>query len=60
MIPDIPNDFISCMLRLEGDGLIEHNEDKAYVKIPVIKKCDYNEIMELIRSATEKNEICNW
>lgn len=51
---DIPNDFIAYMPRLEIFGLIGYNEDKAYVKIPIIKKCDYDEIMELIHSATQE------
>lgn len=51
---DIPNDFLAYMPHLETVGLIGYSGDKAYVKIPVIKKCDYDEIIALIHSATEE------
>ena len=51
---DIPNEFISYMPHFEIVGLIGHNEAKAYVKIPVIKKSDYDKIIGRIHSATEE------
>lgn len=51
---DIPNEFISYMPHLEAVGLIGYNKDKVYVKIPVIQKCDYDEIITVIHSATEE------
>ena len=51
---DIPNDFISYIPTLEQFGVIGRTEDKLYVKIPVLKKNDYDEMCALIKNATEE------
>ncbi|MBQ4130840.1 MAG: sigma-70 family RNA polymerase sigma factor [Clostridia bacterium] len=51
---DIPNDFISYIPTLEQFGVIGRTEDKLCVKIPVLKKTDYDEICALIKNATEE------
>lgn len=51
---DIPNDFISYILTLEQFGVIGRTEDKLCVKIPVLKKTDYDEMCALIKNATEE------
>lgn len=51
---DIPNDFISYIPTLEQFGVIGRTEDKLCVKIPVLKKTDYDEMCALIKNATEE------
>ena len=51
---DIPNDFISYIPTLEQFGVIGRTEDKLCVKIPVLKKTDYDEMCALIKYATEE------
>ncbi len=51
---DIPNDFISYIPTLEQFGVIGRTEDKLFVKIPVLKKTDYDEMCALIKNATEE------
>jgi len=51
---DIPNDFISYIPTLEQFGVIGRTEDKLCVKIPVLKKTDYDEMCALIKKATEE------
>ena len=51
---DIPNEFISYIPTLERLGVIGHAEDKLCVKIPVLKKTEYDEVCTVIRNATEE------
>ena len=51
---DIPNDFISYIPTLEQFGVIGRTGDKLCVKIPVLKKTDYDEMCALIKYATEE------
>ncbi|MBE6680562.1 MAG: sigma-70 family RNA polymerase sigma factor [Ruminococcaceae bacterium] len=51
---DIPNEFISYIPTLEQFGVIGRAEDKLCVKIPVLKKTDYDEICAVIKNATEE------
>ncbi len=51
---DIPNEFISYIPMLECYGIIGRTEDKLCVKIPVLKKTEYDEICTVIKSATEE------
>ena len=51
---DIPNDFISYIPTLEQFGVIGRTEDKLCVKIPVLRKTDYDEMCALIKNATEE------
>jgi len=51
---DIPNDFISYIPTLEQFGVIGRTEDKLCVKIPVLKKNDYDEMCALIKNATDE------
>ena len=51
---DIPNDFISYIPTLEQFGVIGRTEDKLCVKIPVLKKTDYDEMCALIKNATDE------
>lgn len=51
---DIPNDFISYIPTLEQFGVIGRTQDKLCVKIPVLKKTDYDEMCALIKYATEE------
>ena len=51
---DIPNDFISYIPTLEQFGVIGRTEDKLCIKIPVLKKTDYDEMCALIKNATEE------
>ena len=51
---DIPNDFISYIPTLEQFGVIGRTEDKLCVKIPVLKKTDYDEMCALIKNTTEE------
>ena len=51
---DIPNEFISYIPTLEQFGVIGHVEDKLCVKIPVLKKMEYDEICKVIKKATEE------
>ncbi len=54
---DIPNDFISYIPTLEQFGVIGRTEDKLCVKIPVLKKTDYDEMCALIKNATEEIKV---
>ena len=51
---DIPNDFISYIPTLEQFGVIGRTEGKLCVKIPILKKADYDEMCALIKNATEE------
>ena len=51
---DIPNEFISYIPTLENLGVIGHAEEKLCVKIPVLKKTEYDEICAAIKNATEE------
>lgn len=51
---DIPNEFISYIPTLEQVGVIGYTNDELCVKIPVLKKTDYDEMYALIRNATEE------
>ena len=51
---DIPNDFISYIPTLERLGVIGRAEDKLCVKIPVLKKAEYDEVCAAIGSATKE------
>ena len=51
---DIPNEFISYIPTLEELGVIGHTENKLCVKIPVLKKAEYDEICAVIKDATEE------
>ena len=51
---DIPNEFISYIPTLERLGVIGHTEDRLCVKIPVLKKVEYDEICAVIKNATEE------
>ena len=51
---DIPNEFISYIPTLELFGVIGHSGDKLCVKIPVLKKSEYDEICGMIKNATEE------
>ena len=51
---DIPNEFISYMPTLERLGIIEHIQDKPCVQIPVFEKTAYEELCDIIKSATEE------
>ena len=51
---DIPNDFISYIPTLERLGVIGHEGDKLCVKIPVLKKSEYDELCSAITEATEE------
>ena len=51
---DIPNEFISYMPTLDRVGVIGHEKGRVCVKIPVLKKADYDAMCALIRNATEE------
>lgn len=51
---DIPNEIISHMPTLERLGLIRNTRNKPCVKIPVLKKTEYDELCAVIKSATEE------
>ena len=51
---DIPNEFISYIPTLECLGVIGHAEDRLCVKIPVLKKAEYDELCAVMKSATEE------
>ena len=51
---DIPNEFISYIPTLETLGVIGHAEEKLCVKIPVLKKTEYDEMCAAIKNATEE------
>ena len=53
---DIPNEFISYIPTLETFGLIGHAQGKPYLKIPVLKQTEFNELKRVILSTT--TEIC--
>ena len=54
---DIPNEFISYIPTLEQLGVIGRAEDKLCVKIPVLKKTDYDDMCALIKNATEEIKL---
>ncbi|MBQ3100871.1 MAG: sigma-70 family RNA polymerase sigma factor [Clostridia bacterium] len=58
---DIPNEFLSYIPTLEQLGVIGETEEKLCVKIPVLKKTEYDEICAVIKNATEeiKSKIGN-
>ncbi len=49
---DIPNEFIAQIPQLENAGLIGYNDNKPYVKIPILKKDSYDEVIALIKTTT--------
>lgn len=50
---DIPNEFIAYMPALERFGLIGHTPDNQWcLKIPVVKKSDYDTLCDIIHTAT--------
>ena len=49
---DIPNEFIAYISTLETVGLIGYRDNKPYVKIPNMKKSDYQKVMRIVKSAT--------
>ena len=51
---DIPNDFISYIPTLEQFGVLGRTEGKLCVKIPILKKVEYDEICVVIKNATEE------
>ena len=51
---DIPNEFISYIPSLEQLGVLGRTEDKLRVKLPVLKKAEYDELCALIKGATEE------
>jgi len=51
---DIPNEIISHMPTLERLGLIRNTQNKPCVKIPVLKKTEYDELCAVMKGATEK------
>ena len=51
---DIPNEFISYIPTLERLGVIGHADDRLCVKIPVLKKTEYDEMNIIIKNATEE------
>ena len=54
---DIPNEFISYTSTLERLGVIGHENGKLCLKIPVLKKKNYDRMCEIIKSATEELNI---
>ena len=51
---NIPNEFFSYMPTLETLGIIGHTQDKPCVRIPVLKKAEYEELCAVIKSATSE------
>ncbi len=51
---EIPNELISHMPTLEKLGLIGNTHNKPCVKIPVLKKTEYEELCTVIKRGTEK------
>ncbi len=51
---EIPNELISHMPTLERLGLIGNTHNKPCVKIPVLKKTEYEELCTVIKRGTEK------
>ncbi|MCM1062122.1 MAG: RNA polymerase sigma factor [Eubacterium sp.] len=51
---EIPNELLSHIPTLEGLGLIGNTHNKLCVKIPVLKKSEYNEMCVFIKNATEE------
>lgn len=51
---EIPEALISHIPTLERLGMIGNTPNKLCVKIPVLKKAEYNEMCIIIKSATEK------
>ncbi len=52
--PEIPNELISHIPRLEALGLIGHTQNKLCVTIPVLEKSDYEKVYAAIKRATEE------
>ena len=50
---DIPDEFIEYIPTLERFGLIGINGERRYIKIPVIKREEYREIVSIVSEATE-------
>ncbi len=51
---DIPNEFISYIPTLECLGIVGRKKDRLCVKIPVLKKTEYDEMSAAIKNATEE------
>ncbi|MBQ8431847.1 MAG: sigma-70 family RNA polymerase sigma factor [Clostridia bacterium] len=51
---DIPNEFISYTPTLERLGVLGHTADQLCVKIPVLKKTEYDEVCAAMKTATEE------
>ncbi|MBQ7335657.1 MAG: RNA polymerase sigma factor [Clostridia bacterium] len=51
---DIPHEIISYIPTLETIGLIKNTQNKLCVKIPVLKKGEYEELCAVIKTATEE------
>ena len=51
---DIPNAFISYIPTLERFGVIERSGDQLCVRIPVLKKPEYDAVCAVIKHATEE------
>jgi len=51
---EIPNSFISYIPTLESLGLIGHTKDKLCVRIPVLKKTEYEELNTVIKTAASE------
>ncbi len=52
--PEIPNELISNMPTLERLGMIGNTQNKPCVKIPVLKKVEYDELCAIIKNTTEE------
>jgi len=51
---EIPNELISSMPGIEKVGLIGNTQNKPCVRIPVLKKAEYEEVCAEIKIATEE------
>lgn len=51
---EIPDALVSHMPTLESLGMIGNTQNRLSVKIPVLKKAEYDEMCIIIKSATEK------
>lgn len=49
---DVPGEIISYMPELERAGLIGNKDNKPCVKIPVLKKKEYDQVCDAVRTAT--------
>lgn len=55
--PEIPNELLSNIPTLEKLGLIGNTQNKLCVKIPVLKRAEYDELCAVIKSATEEIKL---